>query len=526
MDLNKWIRNQSPETIRWGFIFGSLFVLIVRAFSDNARSIIDVVAIIIFALLLLAILRPDIKDLVSQMKGVGFPGTQIPVTNISQSVQIVEEKYRRTLEQYGEPQSELKSELNQKFLIDEAIEEQLSNVAEHYQILTKDERYYGTDGMKIADYLIGVDIIGKDIYQLSKTYLSYRTKDESQDSLLIRLGRRILRLISAISKKFKALKILSSASEKDFYREDSEVKVGLAGLTFSEITDKEVTLYTSINLLDDKGNGYPIVGLTKSNVRVFEHEIGHKVEVDIKTVSRVDDGTKIYICLLIDCSASMNDYNKIQYAKEAAISLVHSIFDNDLNLNVFIAIYPVSTNYNGEFFSFAENRQWSSSKIEIEKAINSLIANGDTPLIDAIKTSLVFIDDVPGYTYIICISDGNDNISGSSFDDLFRESLRRETPIYTVGYGEEEYLSELVQLSKISKAGDENVGSFMRIHPNDLSNVFGYLSSVINHAYKIVWEPSKYEPGLEKHIEIVIDYEDEKGITTQLTYTNLKYRMK
>lgn len=525
MKIGDWIRNRSNKEVQLALVIIVSTLILSRLINSSVRGAIDVVTIVMFCVLLLAVLREDIKELISNMKGVGFPGTQIPITSLNNEVNDVEKKYRLMLKENLETDSSTLQGLDKKFLIDEKIEFILNLIVNEYQKLSSDKTILSTEGTELATYLLSVDVIGKDIYQVAKSYIKVESS-ESKESLIIRTGRKIVRLLNAIWLKFKNLRILTNATDVDFVPPKS-TSVSLSGMTYS-IDDKNnsIQLFTSLNLVDELDHGYPILGVTKDDVQIKEIINGEKIEAKVVSVSKVDDSVNIYVCILIDCSTSMNNNGKMNYAKEAAIKLIKSFFQSGTKLKIHCAIYPVTSINDKGFYFFEENRQWSSSVSELVVAINSLVANGDTPLLDAISATLRYIDDQKGYKYIICVSDGADNISSVNYENIYNQVRDRETPIYSIGYGEEEYLNGLVNISKLSKAGPEGSGSFMRVHPNQLIDIFSYLGSMVNNAYQISWIPLEYSKGQQREIELTIFVQDQTGTRIMISFNDLSYRMK
>lgn len=524
--LNNWIRRRSEKTIRNGLVFLLLAILITRGIYDEVRIYIDVVTIVVFSVLLTAILRPDIKTLITQIKGVGFPGLQIPISEYISEVEKVEEKYSQTIRDYAEDEDNaIIDSFTNKIVIDNRIESELKTIAQHYNKISKSKEAIPVGGNGLVHYLLKVDVIGKDIYQLSLYYLNLQEKDirKNRHSIL-RIGIRIWRMLVAIYRKFMDLRILSSASNSEF-RGDIK-RMQLSGMNFGKIDNRSVSLFTTINLLDDFDDGYPIVQLDAANFEVHEYQGDEKIKAEIIAVIPVDSKIKMRIILALDSSLSMNQNNKIHLAKEASKTLVDSLLSLNLTIDLEFAIYPFSSVNRNGFINFGNDRIWSNSINEISTAIDSIVPGGDTPLLDALKLSLDVIESFEGYKQIICLSDGIDNSSEINYDEIFSRARKSNTPIYSVGYGQDEYLGFLVDISKITNAGGKNTGSFMRISPENLRDVFSYLSGSINHAYHLQWKPTKYEKGKARQFDIVVNYETKSSGIVYLTFTKLSYSMR
>ncbi|WP_020537330.1 vWA domain-containing protein [Lewinella cohaerens] len=523
--LNKWIRGRSEKSIRNGVILTLLAILITRGVYEDVRVYIDVVTIVLFSVLLTAILRPDIKELITQIKGVGFPGLQIPISEYLSEVERVEEKYSQTITEYAKEEDvAIIDSFTNKIIIDNKIEAELGNIARFYKEISRTQEQIPIGGKKLIDYLLRVDVIGKDIYQLSLYYLNIQEKEISENKhSILRIGIRIWRMLVAIFRKFKDLRILSSAANSEFKGDIKRMQLG--GMNFGKIDKKAVSLFSTINIVDDFDNGYPIVQLDKDNFEIIEYQGDELVKAELLEVIPVDSNVKMRIVLALDSSLSMNENNKIALAKDASKALVYSLLSLNLMIDVEFAIYPFNSVNRDGFIDFGEQRIWSSAIEEINEAIDSITPGGDTPLLDALKLSLDVIENFEGYKQIICLSDGIDNNSEIGYDEIYTRAERSNTPIYSVGYGQDEYLEFLVSISKITKAGGENTGSFMRISPENLRNVFSYLSGSINHAYHLRWKPTKYKKGDLRYFDINVNYETQSSGIVYLTFSKLSYTM-
>jgi|GEM_PF-6633103 len=331
-------------------------------------------------------------------------------------------------------------------------------------------------------------------------------------------------MLKAVFRKFKDLRILSSATNSDFKGEINRME--LSGMSYGLVSNNNVSLFTTINLLDDFDNAYPLAVLDASCFEIIEQNDDQSKSVaKILSVTPVDEETKMRIILAIDCSTSMNKNNKIYLAKEASKALVDSLLSLKLNIDIEIAVFPFSSLNVEGFINFGNKRIWSRSVEELSKAIDSITAKGDTPLRDALNLGLTVIEKFEGYKQIICLSDGADNMSGIDFDQIYDRARRSNTPIYTVGYGQDEYLQFLVNISELTGAGGKNIGSFMKISPENLKGVFSYLSSTINHAYHIRWEPTNYLRGRERFFNMNVTYKTESSGDVHIAFVNLRYKM-
>lgn len=524
--LNIWIRNLPDRSVRNGMIYIILFLLLSRVIFDNVRLVVDVVSIVLFAVLVTAILRPDIKQLLTKIKGVGFPGLQIPISEYVTYVDEVEKKYSSTIRKYEKREDEsILNELTDKIVIDNKIEAQLKEIATYYNSISSVKEPLPIGGSRLINYLFKVDLIGRDIYQLSAYYLDLKEKEINENRHgILKIGIRIWKMLASIFRKFKDLKILSSASNSEF---GGDVKVmQLSGMRFGKVQRESISLFTNINLLDDFENAYPIVKLNENDFKIFEkNSQGKLLEAEILEVIPVNSDIKMRIVLALDSSLSMNKDNKLILAKEASKALVQSLLSLNLKVSIEIGIFPFSTGNRDGFINFGDKRIWSNSIEELNIAIDRIKANGSTPLVDALNLSLSILEPFEGYKQIICLSDGIDNASEMDYQEIYARAEKSNTPIYSVGYGQDEYLEFLVNISKLTRAGGKNIGSFMKISPENLRSVFSYLSGSINHAYHVRWKPQEYKLGEIQKFNVEINYETVSSGVVNISFYDLSYRM-
>ena len=225
---------------------------------------------------------------------------------------------------------------------------------------------------------------------------------------------------------------------------------GSVFLTFNEVDDARFPEIQAFVTAAD-ADGFPIPDLTADNFEVLED--GKPVEIkEVTTVAKGELG--IALMLVIDTSGSMNAGGgaPIRNAKAAALSIVEGMGANDMVAIVAFSdeIEPFPT------FDNAKEVEFTNDKELLDGLINSVQANGNTPLYDATVKAVKMTARLPlGNRAIILLTDGRDEGSKSggsgsvlTEDDAIAEASEAKIPVYTIGLGRdiaEKYLQRLAQ---------------------------------------------------------------------------------
>ncbi len=167
-----------------------------------------------------------------------------------------------------------------------------------------------------------------------------------------------------------------------------------------------------------------------------------KTTLEVPSVEVMDGITRLWrmhkkrsnVALVIDVSGSMNDEDKIIYAREGAAKLVTMLGDEDQ--------YSLLT--------FNNTSTWAQRKMLLNGAerqravtqVQGLFAGGGTALYDAVDeacASLTAQPDLDHISAVVVLSDGADTDSKISLDALLtriRGTSERPAPrVFTIGYG-------------------------------------------------------------------------------------------
>jgi VWFA-related protein len=223
-----------------------------------------------------------------------------------------------------------------------------------------------------------------------------------------------------------------------------------------KVDTREVDLYVSVG---DK-NGKLISGIPQSAFTVFENGVAQP----IKVFNQAD--VPVSVGIVIDNSGSMRD--KRANVNAASLALVKASNPMD---EVFIIGFNDSAYMDQEFTS--------DTKL-LEEALDRTETRGGTAMRDAIHLALDYMKGlctactVKGAKrdkkVILVITDGNDNASDETLEQLVREARQSGVLIYSIGLLDDERQGEARSAKRALKALAEASGG-MDYYPRNLADV-------------------------------------------------------
>jgi VWFA-related protein len=247
-----------------------------------------------------------------------------------------------------------------------------------------------------------------------------------------------------------------------------------------------VVLHATITDKDSK----PVADLLQDAFKVFENGVEQK----IKIFKRED--VPVSVGIVVDNSGSMRDKRKGVNA--AALKFVKSSNEKD---EVFIV------NFNEEAFLDAD---FTDSIPLLEEALEKIDARGGTALYDAIDMSLEHMKEraTLDKRVLIAITDGEDNASRISLEEIVQKVGRSNGMIYTVGLlsGENGRSDRRAKraLQEVSKASGGAV--FFPEDPDDVLFVATDIANDIRNQYVIAYTPTNTKKdGTFRKVEIKVN---------------------
>ena len=217
----------------------------------------------------------------------------------------------------------------------------------------------------------------------------------------------------------------------------------------------EVALYTSIT--DD--NGEVVKSLKKKDFDIQEiDKNGNVIDASIEDMYQVMNEDKISIELVMDASGSMEVSDKMQQAKNAATTLVDEMSKR--------------TGDQIEVISFDDyvylQQSFTNASQPLKQALQEIMTNGNTALYDGIYAGLYQTNLQSGSKCVIAFTDGMENASSYSFEDVVNMAKNTGIPVFIVGIGtsydiDESQLQSLASQcsGKYYSASDSNLESIL-----------------------------------------------------------------
>ena len=225
-------------------------------------------------------------------------------------------------------------------------------------------------------------------------------------------------------------------------------------------------------------NGHLVTTLPKEAFTVYENG----VQQQIRLFKRED--VPVSMGLIVDNSGSMRD--KRAKVEAAALTLVK---DSNPADEVFVV------NFNDEAFNdLPHGKDFTNDVKEMEEALTRIDSRGGTAMRDAIRMSIDHLKEKAhkDKKVLVVVTDGNDNSSLSSLENLVKASQQSGVIIYSVGLLSEEERREAKRAERALQALAEATGG-ETFFPKELSEVERIAHQVahdIRNQYTIVYSPS------------------------------------
>lgn len=237
-------------------------------------------------------------------------------------------------------------------------------------------------------------------------------------------------------------------------------------------------------------NGKLITNVPQSGFKVYENN----VEQTLRIFRRED--VPVSMGIIIDNSGSMR--NKRSKVAAAALALVKASNPED---EVFIV------NFNDDAFL---DQSLTNDIKKLEEALDRLDARGGTAMRDAISMSIDYVKEKgkKDKKVLLVITDGNDNSSNSTLEQLVPKAQRSEVLIYSIGLLNEEEPREARSAKRALKALSEVSGG-MDYYPKDLPEVETLTPQIaheIRNQYILAYSPLNQNlDGTFRQIKVVVN---------------------
>jgi len=226
------------------------------------------------------------------------------------------------------------------------------------------------------------------------------------------IGTRIP-LVSLVFSLFICLAACTLASAQSLVSKDVKHDSPGREIRRGESVHVDVDL-ALINVTVTDPHNRPIVGLAPDNFRIFEDNVEQEV------VNFSSEDVPVSIGVIFDVSGSMA--NKLGSAREAAVQFFNAINSQD-------EAFLIGLSAHAELVS-----PFSNNIAEVQNRLLTVSARGSTALLDGIYMGMSEMRSARNAKRaILIISDGGDNHSRYSEDDLKRLAREADTQLYAIG---------------------------------------------------------------------------------------------
>ena len=221
-----------------------------------------------------------------------------------------------------------------------------------------------------------------------------------------------------------------------------------------------------------------VTNLPREAFTIFENGIPQQ----IRTFRNED--VPVSMGLVIDNSGSMRD--KRAKVEAAALALVK---DSNPADEVFIV------NFNDEaFLDNPHNKDFTNNIKELEEALTRIDSRGGTAVRDALRMSIDHLKEKAKKEkkVLVAVTDGNDNSSLITLENLVKAAQQTEVVIYAIGILGEEERREAQRARRALESLAQATGG-AAFFPKDLSEVDRIAHQVardIRNQYTIIYSPS------------------------------------
>jgi Ca-activated chloride channel homolog len=225
-------------------------------------------------------------------------------------------------------------------------------------------------------------------------------------------------------------------------------------------------------------NGHLVTNLPQDAFTVYENNVVQPIKIFRREDVPVSMG------LIIDNSGSMRD--KRAKVEAAALTLVK---DSNPDDEVFIV------NFNDEaFLDNPHGKAFTNDIKEMEEALTRIDSRGGTAMRDAIRMSIDHLKEKAhkDKKVLVVVTDGNDNASVVSLENLVKASQQSEVLIYGVGLLGEEERREAQRAQRALKALGTATGGevFFPKDAGEVDKIAHQVARDIRNQYTLQYTPS------------------------------------
>ncbi len=234
-------------------------------------------------------------------------------------------------------------------------------------------------------------------------------------------------------------------------------------------------------------NGDPITGLNEFNFNITENQ----QPVNSFTVTEQSGTTsqQVAIALVIDVSGSMGS-SGMAYARQAAINFVNNMGAYDR-----AAIIKFGT-------SASLVQPMTSNKDVLIAAINTLVHGGWTAMYDGFYMGIAECETEPGNRAVIGFTDGQENNSSTTKQQVINYANQVGVPLYTIG------VTASINVTVLQELANATGGSYyFSPDQSGIGEIYDKISENIASQYRIVFTtPNPIMDGADREVQVNVSF--------------------
>jgi VWFA-related protein len=268
--------------------------------------------------------------------------------------------------------------------------------------------------------------------------------------------------------------------------------------------------------------GFPVWGITKDQIKVSENAKA----CNILSLVQVTEKLPINLSIIIDHSSSMisdfysqlNSFTLYYYREE--LKRKSPLTNAKKAINYFLSEFNKPED-NAMIVGFSTDvdmvSEFTNDKSKLKGNINKLEEEGKTAFYDAINVGLDSLSDKKGMNVIVALTDGHDNSSNQTVQDIIKKSRVLDIPVYIVGLGE-------IKKNILESISDASGGEFFYTKEStSLTEIYDIVAKHIKSIYEVKYKSENLDHQIATR-EVTLEFNiDTLFLSTYNTKYDLPY---
>ncbi len=278
-------------------------------------------------------------------------------------------------------------------------------------------------------------------------------------------------------------------------KEEKKINV-TGGVTILDVQENKGKIELTVSALDS-------INLNKAKISVVERDDdGNETTVISKgKLKKVNNNQPLKLAMVLDRSGSLN-YNEERLMEKGVLQMLNYLKNGDQ-----VEVINVATNY----YIDASFRSFKAAPVRnaiTDPSISSGWTRINDGIIRGIRDAVSHANNSRDQNAVLVITDGEDNRSNSSIDDVIRVSQENNTPVFVVGLADETDPTDLNHAG-LSALARQTGGRFVEVFtPDFFTAILGGLANSLTAPYSISYKT----PRRSGARTIVLKVDDGQGV--------------